>query len=381
MKVLFVASDFNRSGAALAMIELAQNIQALGNDVILSFPGYGDAVVEARKRKLRCIVIRSYEWVKPTGRKESIPIKLKWALKHIYNCFPIIKTAYLMKKEGVEIVHNNTLWGYVGPLSALFAKKPVVWHMRELLSQQRIKIRWERPGIKLINKSKALIAISKIVKDNYSSWFDSDKIRLVYDGVEIKKFYNCDHDLLNNNTINAVIVGGVREHKRQIDAIRAFSIIQGKRKDIKLYIVGDDNTEYASELKTMVKEYGLEETVYFVGTSANTEKYYSKADIAITASEFEAFGRVTVEAMLSGCITIVSDSGANREIVEDGVTGYVYEAKNVEMLANTILNVIEHPDRSRKVAEAGQRYAKDQFGDLENAKRIMGIYTEVLNKC
>ena len=151
MKILFVSTDFNRSGAALAMIELAEKVGMLGNDVLLLYPGHGDAVEEAKGRNLNYRIIRSYEWVKPLVRKENLRVKIKWLLKHFYNLISIKQIERLIKQEKIEVVHVNSLWGYVGAVAARRTNTPYVWHMRELLEQQQqIQLRWKKYGQKLI---------------------------------------------------------------------------------------------------------------------------------------------------------------------------------------------------------------------------------------
>ena len=381
MKILFVCTDFNRSGAALAMIELAEKVKMLGNDVLLLYPGYGDAVEEAIKRGQDYRVIRSYEWVKPLVRKESLRIKTKWLLKHIYNLIAIKQIEHLIKQEKVEIVHVNTLWGYVGAVAARRTNTPYVWHMRELLEQQQQQqLRWKKYGEKLIGDAEALIAISKLVENNYSGRFPEDKIHLIYDGVDVDKMYRENHPLFKGHTIKVMIAGGVRPAKRQMDVIRAVEILANKGKDIELSVVGADDTEYAATIKEYVKTHNLGNKVTFLGETDNVAAYWEKNDISITSSEFEAFGRVTAEAMLTGCVVVVSNSGANEEIVTDGETGYVYELGSPESLAAAIERVLADRSRAEECAIAGRESVKLRFSSEKNATQVVELYKTVLRR-
>lgn len=380
MRILYVSTDFNRSGAALAMIELADNMRKLDNDVFLLFPGYGEAVEEARKRGLNCSIIRSYEWVKPIRRKEHLNEKIKWFLKHVYNIIAIQQISYYLKSNKIDLVHINTLWGYVGAVAAKKRKIPFVWHMREMLEQQGIKIRWQRYGVSLVNSAEALIAISSIVKDNYASQFDSSKIELIYDGVDVDKFLCEEKKLFNNQPPEMMVAGGVRQHKRQKDVIEALKILVDKKILVHLSIVGDDKTEYAESLKKYVKENDLEEYISFVGETSEIQKYWRRADIGITASEHEAFGRVTVESMLSGCITITSDSGAGKEIIDDNINGYIYSLGNSNELATVINNVVMNKEHTQSIADNGKRVAINRYDSLRNAKQVFDLYKNIVTQ-
>ena len=381
MKILFVGTDFNRSGAALAMIELAEKVKIQGNDVLLIYPGYGDAVEEAKKRGLDYRVVRSYEWVKPLVRKESLRIKTKWFLKHLYNLVSIKQIENLIKQKKIDIVHINTLWGYVGAVAARRTNTPYVWHMRELLEQQQKKqLRWKNYGEKLIGDADALIAISKLVENNYSGRFPEDKIHLIYDGVDIDKMYRKNHPLFICDTIKIMIAGGIRPIKRQIDVVQAVELLTKKGVDIKLSVVGADDTEYAAEIKNYIKTHNLEDRITFFGETSDVAAYWEKNDISVTSSEFEAFGRVTAEAMLTGCVVVVSNSGANEEIVTDGMTGYVYESGSPESLAAAIERVLADRSKAEECAAAGRESVKQRFSSEKNAAQVADLYKTVLER-
>ena len=327
-------------------------------------------------------VIKSITWVIPISIRDSKSTKIKTIVKKILNIKAIKEISKFIEENDIDIVHINTTYSYVAAKSAIELNVPLVWHLREFLEQHQNNTLWDREwGNKLINQADKIIVISDSLKEKYANVFDEDKLVRIYDSVDDDGFYKPDKEIFNNDLITFIMVGRFNYPKGQLDYANACAKLYSSGfTNFEAWLVGEGDPSFNKQLVDIFESVNMDNYKFF-GYRKDVDKLYELADISFTCSEFEAFGRVTVEAMLSGCITIVSDSGANREIVEDGVTGYVYEAKNVEMLANTILNVIEHPDRSRKVAEAGQRYAKDQFGDLENAKRIMGIYTEVLNKC
>ena len=378
MRILYVSTDFNRSGAALAMIELADNVRKHNHEVYLLFPGYGDAVEEAKKRGLNYSVIRSYEWVKPINRTEHVREKLKWFLKHIYNIVAIQRISHYIADNKIDIVHINTLWGYVGAVAAKKMKIPYVWHMREMLELQGIKIRWKRYGTSLVNTAEALIAISTVVKENYATQFDPSKIVLIYDGVDADKFLNKRKQLFQNRVPELIVAGGVRSHKRQRDVIGAVKELRDNNIAVHLSIVGDDKTAYAESLKRYVDENKLQDVVTFIGETSEIQKFWKKADIGITASEHEAFGRVTVESMLSGCLTVTSDSGAGREIIKNDATGYIYMLGDVDELASILEMVINNKKRAVDVACNGQNDALSKYDSTRNAEQVLSLYERII---
>lgn len=375
MKILYVSTDFNRSGAALAMIELSENIKKLGNDVVLVFPGTGDAVEEAKIRGLDYRIIRSYEWVKPKNEKESLSIKIKWILKHIYNIISIIRLGYLIRKENIDIVHVNTTWGYVGACAAKITNRPLIWHLREMLGEQGMTIRWEKFAKVLFNSAKALVAISEQVK-NYYSTIINDKIRLIYDGIDVDRTFHGNHPIFTKEIARIVTVGGVREHKRQKDIVKAIEIINADGPKAHLSIVGDDQTKYAEEIKAYIKKNNIDSMISFEGETSDVNSWWENSDIAITASQFEAFGRVTAEAMLAGCLVIASNSGATPEIIKNSRNGYLYTLGNVKELAEIIAKTLNNPQTASSLVEKGRETITSKFDSRINAEQILQLYKE-----
>ena len=335
----------------------------------------GDAV----ERGLDCRVIRSYEWLAPLDRKESLRERIRWALKHLWNQVAIRQIAALVEKERIDIVHVNSLWGYAGAVAAKRTRTPWVWHMREMLERQQYKkLRWKTYGEKLIGESAALIAISKAVEQYYAGRFAPARTHLVYDGVDVAQMLGENHALFREAKTRIIAAGRVHKPKHQLDVVQAVDILIGKGADVELSIVGDDNSEYAETIKRHVRERHLENSVFFRGETSDVASWWERSDIAVTASQFEAFGRVTAEAMLAGCVVVASNSGANEEIVTDGETGYIYELGNPEALANAMERILSDKGKAAECAARGRESAAKRFGSDQNAREVLKVYESVL---
>lgn len=105
------------------------------------------------------------------------------------------------------------------------------------------------------------------------------------------------------------------------------------------------------------------------------------AHIAVTASRCEAFGRVTVEYMMAGLAVIVSNTGANPEIIKDGETGLVYQYGKPEDLRDKIQWYMDHrEDGLRTIALNGQIDACKRFTSDINAVNVYNLYKRILGK-
>jgi hypothetical protein len=98
------------------------------------------------------------------------------------------------------------------------------------------------------------------------------------------------------------------------------------------------------------------------------------ADAVLVCSRMEAFGRVTVEAMLLNKPVIGTNTGGTMELIEEGRTGLTYEPGNAHQLANQIEKLIQDPVLRRTLAENGNKFANENF----SKEKFSGAYYQEL---
>jgi glycosyltransferase involved in cell wall biosynthesis len=97
-------------------------------------------------------------------------------------------------------------------------------------------------------------------------------------------------------------------------------------------------------------------SVDFLGQVSDIEAVWGKHHALVLPSRFEGMPLVVVEAMLCGRICIVTDVGGNRELVRDGVNGFVAKAATIELLDEAMSRAW---DRRRQLQEMGEVAAAD----------------------
>ena len=329
LKLLYLASDNNASsGAFLCMVELLKTLRDNYNVypiVILPFAGTGTNLL--KKNNIKYKKINSEDWIVKNDIKCNEIIK-KWK-NSLKNFYTIIRLIRYIKNNRINIVHNNTIWTYVGAIAAKFSKIPCVWHIRESIfygMDSKIMI---QSGYKLINSSDKIISISNAVLKSYPQ-IDKSKSVVIYDGVDQNRFYNEKHEIFISDKVKMICAGAIYEQKRQKDLVNACALLLDNGiYNWELKIVGLGAVE---DLKEYIKERNLDKYIECTGEKDNVQDYMAESDISITPSLFEGFGRVTVEAMLSGCLVVASNSGGTPEIIKNIETGILYEVKNCEDL-------------------------------------------------
>ncbi len=107
--------------------------------------------------------------------------------------------------------------------------------------------------------------------------------------------------------------------------------------------------------------------------------FYRNARFLVVPSVcFEAFGLVAAEAMSYGLPVIASRIGGLPEVVEDGVTGLLFEPGNAAELAEKMALLWSNPDLCRRMGQAGRRKAISEYSEDVYHRRLMIVYEKAM---
>lgn len=377
-RVLFISNNNNLgSGAFRSMLKLCE--------LLKNSSDYEPIVVTGKKGdgsgKLDELGIENYTYIF-FGRaieQDRFSRNIKDVIKDIINSFAEIRITQLIRKRAIKIIHLNDVHTIVGARSALRNKIKLVWHIRVLLEEgQGLKL-FGRENYRIMDKADAIITISNTVYDKYAKYLKKSKLYMIYNGIDDKEFFYPEKTPLTSQHVDIVNCGMMNGHKGQNYVIAAARILLERRiTNFTIKLIGTGSEE--KKLKEEVTKHNLDKFIFFEGVRDNVSDYLKKADILIMSTDAEAFGRITVEAMMSGCLIIGSNSGATPEILKYGECGILYEAFNANQLADAMEKVITGDrDEYIKVAKRGQERAMKCFLATDNKDRIVSLYDFILN--
>jgi glycosyltransferase involved in cell wall biosynthesis len=127
-----------------------------------------------------------------------------------------------------------------------------------------------------------------------------------------------------------------------------------------------------SNLEKLVKEKGLESAVSFEGwlSRAETAAAYRKAFLLINLSRYEGMPNVVLEALASGLPVVGSNVPGNAELVEDGLTGFLFKLdEDPAKIAAQIVDLFGDPERRIAMGKSAResvvaRYTWDRAGTM-----------------
>lgn len=372
INVLYIINESALGGAAQSLLDMLEsNTDKIKATIIIPSGG----IIEERIHQLRITYyIISFE---TDHRKIGIhsPREVDTAFFSSYKA--ALELQNIIRKEKIELIHTNSSVSNVGAFAALMAGIPHVWHIRELLEQD-FDCEFLDKGlkIKLLHCADAVLSISDCVSEACAQKYGIKATR-IYNGLNVNKFL--DKECLSKRQNSFLLAGVLSPQKGQLDAINAVYELLKKGINVHLYLVGAGSEQYRWILKKTVKQYGLEAYVHILSFRRDLRKLRAMCKYSVTASRMEAFGRVTAEAMLAGCIVIGADTGGTAEIIgKDSNRGYLYKQGDYHDLARVMQYVMEQGERNRILQTTAQQYALKTFDSEQYIKRVIDIYNLVL---
>jgi glycogen(starch) synthase len=232
-----------------------------------------------------------------------------------------------------------------------------------------------------------VIVCSDFMRGEVAGSFNTpwDKIDVIYNGVEAKKFeFDWDEAerlahrarlALPEERIVMYVGRFVREKGIHV-LLNAASAVLSQEPNTKFLIVGGGNRD---RFEKFVHWAGLQDKVLFTGFMANRSLHqlYRVADVAVFPSLYEPFGIVALEGMAAGAHVVSSDAGGLREIVVHDQTGTSCYANDPESLAWAIIRVLRDPVRADLLAENARERLFTDFDWGNIADQTIALYDRV----
>lgn len=144
------------------------------------------------------------------------------------------------------------------------------------------------------------------------------------------------------------------------------------------------NGEYRAELQRLTREYALEGQVRFTGFLPREEVWqlYQRADIYISPSledqgDVEGFGLSFVEAGLCGKPVIAGRSGGVADVVLDGETGILVDARNPDEVARALQTLLDNPPLRERLGKAARERALKEFTLEAQARKMLAALEDM----
>lgn len=255
------------------------------------------------------------------------------------------------------------------------------YHVRIAIEQQ------------IMNKAKAIVVICETSRIQILQHYliDFEKLQVIYPGIETDIFNSkkISYDKKIHLKPNAILTVARPVLAKGIDRlIDAVALLRNKI-DFNLYIGGDtiekgkSNEEIQAErrIQELIKKYKIEKNVNFIGRVAHDTilpAYYRGASVFVLPSRYEPFGLTTLEAMASGTPPIVSSVAGSREIIVDGLNGFIVDTHDRKKLSQHILNLLIDKKLNKKISENAAFTIREHYSWDKIIEKFITLYKSLL---
>ncbi len=217
-----------------------------------------------------------------------------------------------------------------------------------------------------------------------------DKVKIVHNGIDASRF-SPPEDAMGREGRQAITVGyvGSLTRVKQIEVLlKAVARILPSCPRLRLLIVGGEPvaTQRLREgrtdlwLRGIASELGLGDRVVFTGARSSVQKELKEMDIFVLPSILEGMSNALLEAMATGLPVIAADSGGNRELVDEGNTGYLFPPGDDQKLGEIMLRLLGSEEKRRSMGRAARQRVMEQFTAQRMVAEMERIYLEGLGK-
>ncbi|MDO8737197.1 MAG: glycosyltransferase family 4 protein [Thermoleophilia bacterium] len=215
----------------------------------------------------------------------------------------------------------------------------------------------------------------------------SSRVTLVENGIDYETFAGVEkraggniEDGSASRHENLVFIGRISKNKRVDRLLDMMAVLRKHRPEAALTVIGPDWEGLQSGLEAQAAAIGLGDVVRFTGVIPQDQMLEMLADarLFVSASEYEAFGLSTVEAMATGTVPVVNAIPAFIDLVDDGDTGFLTDFSDPAAAAATIEQALGLPESRLLEVGAAARNAASRHDSSKVSEQIINIYEEVL---
>ena len=362
MRILFLDQSGKPGGAELCLIDIAK---PYGDRALVGLFADGPFKDLLQQNHIPVEVLATQAI---QVRKES---SLVQGLKSLGQLVPLITKVVKIARE-YDLIYANTQKALVvGALASFFSRRPLVYHLHDILSTEHFSQTNLRIAINLANRFASLVIANSQASQTafIQAGGRENIIEVVYNGFEPKNYQTNESDINKLQQKLGLSEKFVVGHFSRLAPWKGQHIlIDALAKcppEVTAILVGDalfGEQDYVQQLHQQVTELGLENRVKFLGFRSDIPQLMAACDlVAHTSTSPEPFGRVIVEAMLCGKPVVAAKAGGAMELVKHGLNGFLVTPGEPQELAQVIITCLQEIEITATIAKNARIIASERF--------------------
>lgn len=283
-----------------------------------------------------------------------------------------------------DVIYANSQKAFIlGALAAAITRKPLIWHLHDIITPQHFGESQRRLQVTLANRyCRAVIGPSQAVADAFvAAGGNAALCRVVPNGVKVVPDSRSRSELRRALALPEGRLIGVFSRlapwKGQHIVLRALSKLQG----VHCIFVGAGlfgERTYEISLHTLTQQLGLSDRVRFLGHRNDVGPLMQAVDAVVHPSVgAEPFALTLLEAMQLRAPVIATANGGSTMALDDGRAGSLVPTADATALARAVRDVVDHPARSSQRTDHAEARAKSWFSVPRMQQEINAVIESV----
>ena len=387
MKVLLVHSAYQQFGGEDSVVKAETELLKSHGDEVYLYPRHNDEIKEFNAVQKALFFPQSvYSW-KTSGELDGVVRQFKPDVAFIHNVYPLISPAAYHKLHAlgvptVQVLHNFRPFC---PNGFYYTQGKICEACRDGNYLNAIANRCYKDSYVLSGLYGLTLGLNRFagMVEKISGFIcltEFFRIKMREAGVDEAKLFvrpnfmaapALDGEAGGNDYV--VYMGRLSAEKGVWTLIRAFERLPW----VALKILGSGPLE--QELRDHVRDKKLA-NVEFLGFKSGAEKWsiLRNALCLVLPSEwYENFPVTVLEAFMAEKPVVASRMGGLPYIVEEGKSGLLFEAGQVDELAQKVQYLVEHPEDAARLGHCGRHLSETKYGPSEAYRNLMGIFAQI----
>jgi len=377
IRILFLITDLGKGGAERFLVDHCSELSKYGHIKFMIGVLYesNQYVDETKNFNVVYLNFQTFSFIRKNDNEayKKLMDDFRPHIVHSNRYLAEFLSSYYLDRNVVYVCHGHDNMIEFKNLSlSTFMEKKIMLNFLE-----KIYLWWTKyrivPTYFIANSSHTLSYYHNVLTNTQQK----NIFRIDY-GFKFSKFHVLEHK--QNPTkrkIKILNVGSFQHKKNQnfiVDiALELLKITQ----EFEIHLIGDG--DYFQYVKSRILSEKLEDFIIMHGIRNDVQEWYKASDIYLHTAYYEPFGLVFLEAMAAGLPIVCLDGKGNRDIIEHGKNGFIFEDQNPKLFADTIISLQRNSNIYQAVSEYGKEFSK-RF-DLENqTKKFIEFYHNILEK-
>ncbi len=377
-RILFVDHAAVLGGAELSLLDIAIALRERSNVVLFE---HGPFEERLRANGVAVRILGGSGALRSIKKSSTIP-----SARSVLAVSNLARDLARTAREHEVLYANSPKSFLVSAAAAVIARRPVIWHLRDIIDPTHFSAANIRLMVLAANTRAArVIANSRATADAFvAAGGKPQLVTVVYNGIDPRPFEEATP--VSRATLgideDAFVVGSFsRLHPWK--GLRVLFDALEELPNVQALIVGgalfSGEAEFEMELRSRANTDPLRGRVHLVGARDDVPALMATCDVIVHAAIApEPFGRVIVEALLARRPLIAANAGGVREIVENGTMAILTPPGDVAALRDAIELLSSHPGRAALMMEAGARHVRASFSRDAMIAGVTRVIEDVL---